>query len=88
MSLNGNVTKGETKVIRGKLRHMPVIDTTLTKHGQCADAKATGDAVNARVKTVDIVDTLTSDASDKPLSARMGAELKKQLDELAGKLEG
>lgn len=88
MSLNGSVSSEDTKVLRGKIRHVPVIDKTLLKPNQCAEAKATGDALEARVKKADIVDSLTSDAADKPLSARQGAELKKQLDELASKLEG
>ena len=87
MSLNGNVSNKE-KCLRGKIRYIPEVDKSLTKSNQCAEAKATGEALEARVKKVDIVDVLTSDASDKPLSARQGAVLKRQLDELASKLEG
>lgn len=86
MSVSGNISSEETKVLRGKIRHVPVIDKTLLKPNQCAEAKATGDALEARVKKVDIVDNLTSDASDKPLSAKQGAELKRMIDELAGKM--
>ncbi len=39
------------------------------------------DTVKPFVKTKDIVDNLESDSSDAPLSARMGKELKKQVDE-------
>lgn len=88
MRLSGKVSDEETKVLRGKIRHVPVIDKTFLKANQCAEAKATGEALEARVKKVDIVDSLTSDAYDKPLSARQGAELKRQLDELAARLEG
>lgn len=86
MGLSGRVATDEKKVLRGKIRHVPVIDKTLSKENRCADAKATGDALETRVKKVDIVDNLTSDATDKPLSAKQGAELKKMIDELAGKL--
>ena len=86
MTLSGAVSAGEKKVLRGKIRHVPMIDKTLSKENQCADAKATGDALDARIKKVDIVDSLTSDAADKPLSAKQGAKLKKMIDELADKL--
>lgn len=88
MSLSGSVAQADTKTIRGKIRYVPVIDRTLSKKNQCAEAKATGDALEARVKKADIVDSLTSDAADKPLSAKQGAVLKQQLDELAAKMEG
>lgn len=82
MSVTGTVEA--KKVIKGKIRVLPAIDETLTKRGRCADAKVTGEALDARVKKVDIVDCLTSDAADKPLSARQGAELKKMIDALSG----
>ena len=74
--------------LKGKIVAIPSVDASLTKNGYAADAKATGDALNARVKVADVVDNLTSDASDKPLSARQGAELKRLLDELATQLGG
>lgn len=86
MSVNGAVSAGETKGLKGKLHVVPVIDVTLTKRNQCAEAKATGEALEARVKKVDIVDNLKSNASDRPLSAKQGAELKRMIDELAGRL--
>lgn len=86
MSLTGNASTEGTKKLRGKIRQIPEIDKTLSKENQCAEAKATGEALEARVKKVDIVDNLTSDASDKPLSAKQGAELKRMIDELAGSL--
>ena len=86
MSLSGNIASEDTKVVRGKIHRVPAVDTTLLKQGYAADAKATGDAIEARVKKADIVDSLTSDETDKPLSARQGAELKKMIDELAGNL--
>ena len=82
--MNGRMEQSQK--IRGKLRVLPKTDDTLTKKGRSADAKATGDALDKRVKTADIVDNLSSDATDKPLSARQGAELKKQIDALANKL--
>ncbi len=74
--------------LKGKIVAIPSVDTSLTKNGYAADAKATGDALNARVKVADVVDNLTSNASDKPLSAKQGAELKRLLDELATQLGG
>lgn len=54
MSLEGNAEAGY--VLRGKIHGIPnaVIDKTLTKEGQCADAKATGDAIanNAELTAV------------------------------------
>lgn len=78
----------EVLELKGKIVAIPSVDASLTKSGYAADAKATGDALDARVKVVDVVDNLTSDVSDKPLSAKQGAELKRQLDELAAKLGG
>ena len=83
--MNGKTVQ-QSKKVKGKLRTIPKTDDTLTKKGYSADAKATGDALNARVKKVDVVDNLLSDAADKPLSAKQGAELKKQIDALANKL--
>lgn len=83
--MNGKTVQ-QSKKVKGKLRMIPKLDDTLTKKGYSADAKATGDALNARVKTTDIVDNLSSDAADKPLSARQGAELMKRIDELAEQL--
>ena len=82
MSINGNVANGDNETLKGKVKPFPSIDKTLSKEGCCADAKATGDALEARVKKVDIVDNLTTEDSEKPLSAKQGAELKKQLDAL------
>ena len=58
------------------------VDTTLTKKGMSAEAKATGDALATKVNITDIVDDLTSVADDKPLSANQGRILKKQIDEI------
>ena len=67
--------------LTGKIKSLE-IDTTLTKKGMCAEAKATGEALAKKVNTADIVDELTSVASDKPLSANQGRVLKKQIDEI------
>lgn len=86
MSLEGTVNN--EYALRGKVHAVPETDITLTKQGYAADAKATGEAIEARVRVADVVDSLTSDDSAKPLSARQGAELKRQLDALAAKLGG
>lgn len=47
MSLTGSAESN--LLLRGKLAKIPSVDTTLTKEGECAEAKATGDAIeNAR----------------------------------------
>lgn len=81
--MDGAATSNETlNSIKGKVTRIPTPDKTLSKEGVPADAKTTGDALNARVRTTDIVDNLTSDATDKPLSAAQGKALKKQLDDM------
>ena len=43
MSLTGMAEAKQ--VLRGKLTNIPRIDTTLTNEGECAEAKATGEAL-------------------------------------------
>lgn len=83
MSINASVN--EKSNLKGKLRNVRPIDVTLTKEGCAADARATGEGLEARVKRVDIVDNLTTDVSDRPLSAAQGVILKQMIDELASK---
>lgn len=52
------------------------LDTTLTKSGAAADAKATGDKIADKVSVADIVNDLTTDLTNRPLSAAMGMELR------------
>lgn len=78
--MDGNITVQST--IKGRVESFPKVDNTLTKKGHCADAKATGDALDARVKKADIVDNLETADPDKPLSAKQGVELQRQIDEL------
>ncbi len=78
MSLNGNIENKE--VIRGSIVTVPLIDNTLSKKGQGADAEATGNALKNKVSFNDIVDNLTTNDAKKPLSANQGLELKKQID--------
>ena len=54
-------------------------DDTLSVQGSAADAKATGDALRQKVNVIDIIDNLSTDRSDKPLSAKQGMELDKRL---------
>lgn len=84
MSLEG--TAEATNEIKGRIYAVPQADETLTKEGYAADAKVTGDELKERVKKADIVDNLTTEDSERPLSAKQGAELKKLIDELAGRL--
>ncbi len=72
--------------LRGKITRIPTVDKSLTREGFSADAKAVGDALETRVKKADIVDNLNSDLVNKPLSARMGAELKRRIEELSAKV--
>lgn len=66
--------------LRGQIYVIPQVDETLSKKGYSADAKKTGEALEERVKKTDIVDGLTSDATDKPVSANAARLLKEQLD--------
>lgn len=80
MSIKGSMNQKE---IKGRVSLYKVtVDKSLTKAGQAADAKITGDALDARVKRAEIADNLTTDNPLKVLSARQGVELKRQVDEL------
>lgn len=76
--IDGNVTG---KSIKGKITSIPKVDATLSKEGQCAEAKATGEALNNKVNLRDIADNLTTADASKVLSAKQGVELKKLIDE-------
>ena len=81
--MDGNATRNDTMyALRGKIVSIPKVDTTLTKEGCAADAKVTGDALEARVRVVDIVDSLTADDTNKPLSAYQGKVLKGFIDKI------
>lgn len=54
-------------------------DKTLTKEESAADAKAVGDELNKKVAFTDVIDNLATKDSQKPLSARQGAELDRRL---------
>ena len=74
--------EGHMENIKGRAFTVPLVDYTLTKEGYAADAKTTGEALKARVKKTDVVDNLSSDAADKPLSANQGKVIKEQLDKI------
>lgn len=86
MSIAGNIEEKVT--LKGKLSKIPSIDKTLSISGQSADAKVTGDALARKVNVSDIVDNCTTNAANKPLSARQGVELQRQIDELQALLNG
>lgn len=51
MDTKGTVEKSNP-VIQGKIRDLPIIDTTLTKGGYCADAKAVGEALSNHMELI------------------------------------
>lgn len=71
--------------IVGKIQSIPIVDATLSILGRCADAKVVGDKFKdmdeKKVNKSDIVNNLVTDETEKPLSANMGKELKKQIDD-------
>ena len=82
--MDGNLENNQTlNALKGKVISVPVVDITLTKEGYAADSKTTGDALNVRVKKADIVDNLTSDLTDAPLSARQGKVIKELLEDMS-----
>lgn len=62
------------------------VDNTLTISGAPADAKVTGDRINTlndeKVDKIDIIDNLTSELPNKPLSAKQGVVIKGLIDSL------
>lgn len=83
MSVEGNAKENNSlQKLKGRINNVPQLDNTLTKQGHGADAKAVGDALEERVRTSDIVDDLTSDAKDRPLSANQGTVLKKMIGDI------
>lgn len=69
----GNITGRQ--MLRGKVTAIPRVDSTLSKEGQAADAKVTGEELNKRLEYTDVVNSLTAEDRSKPLSANMGKEL-------------
>lgn len=70
------------KNLKGKILTIPQADETLTKKGYFADAQAVGKALEERVEKNDIVDSLTSNAKDRPLSANQGTLLRKLIKDI------
>jgi hypothetical protein len=77
------------KVLKGKIASLApyAVDPTLSEEGSAADAKAVGDALEKKVGYTDIVDNLATNDADKPLSAKQGVNLKKQIDNLKAETE-
>lgn len=78
--MDGTVTKN---TLFGTITSIPRIDENLEREGYAADAKATGDALDERVKKTDIVDNLTSTDTNKPLSAKQGKLLSDEISKLS-----
>lgn len=83
MGVEGNVKENNSlRNLKGKITTVPQLDDTLSKSGHSADAKAVGEALEERVRKSDIIDSLTSDATDRPLSANQGSVLKKMIGDI------
>ena len=90
MSVTGSASSADNlKVLKGKIASLSpyAVDPTLSVEGSAADAKAVGDALEKKVGYTDIVDNLTTSDADKPLSAKQGVALKKQMDNLKAETE-
>lgn len=62
-------------MLRGNITIIPVIDDTLTKKGQAAEAEATGKELAKKINYTDVVNSLESIETDKPLAAAQGKAL-------------
>jgi hypothetical protein len=83
MSIEGNARENTSlQELRGKVQSIPQTDETLSLRGYSADAKAVGDALAEKTNKKDIIDNLSSDATDRPLSAYQGAVLKKMIGDV------
>ncbi len=80
MSIEANVEGNETQTLKGKLVTIPEIDKTLKKEGYSADAKATGDRLDALTEQVGKV--TTPKAEDIPYN---NTTVKATLEELETK---
>lgn len=82
MSVTGSATSTNLNVLRGKIRSLApyAVDPSLSVEGAAADAKAVGDELEKKVSYADIVDNLTTNDSDKPLSAKQGVTLRNSVD--------
>lgn len=78
--MDGNAEANNTmQELKGKILLIPQVDETFTKKGYSADAKLTGEALEKKLDKTSIVDVLTSEDKDKPLSAKQGNELRKMI---------
>lgn len=70
---NGVVDSAKDLIDRSKVPNLKAVDEIVEE---------INDALGEKINTEDIEDSLTSDATDKPLSAKQGKELKTQIDGL------
>lgn len=85
MSVTGSASStNNLNVLKGKIASLSpyALDKTLSVSGSAADAKAVGDALEKKVGFTDIVDNLTTNDANLPLSAKQGVAIKKSFDEL------
>ena len=84
MSVTGSASSTNLNVLRGKIRSLSAyaLDKTLSVEGASAEAKAVGDELEKKVSYADIVDNLTTNDPDKPLSAKQGVAIKQSVENL------
>ena len=83
------MAENKNNVLRGKLVQIPSVDKSLTREGMCADAKETGDRINALDRRMNNLDphfarAVYYDNSESGLSA---TKVQAALDELAARVK-
>ena len=78
--------KNPSRIIGRILTLTPyALDRTLTKEGVAAEAKAVGEALKRKISQADVADDLTTEDAGKPLSARQGTVLKKEIEDVSSR---